>query len=194
MAGPSKQFDQHQALDKALQLFWKQGYESTSMQELVDVMGVNRASLYQTYGNKYDLYLASFNRYIDATLNTFNQALKTPGPALENAQTLFQNLVQHSLEGGLQGCFINNTAVELGAHDQELAQRIRDVWVKFEDVFAQMIQRAVDEGELKNDADVRQIAQLLNTNLQGLIIQTKTNISQEKLFDSIELIFRLIRE
>jgi len=192
MAGPNKQFDQQQALDKALELFWLKGYESTSMQELVDAMGVNRASMYQTYGNKYDLYIASLTRYIDGTMDMFNQALAEQGRGLDSLRDLFQNLVLSSLQGNMHGCFINNTAVELGAHDQKLAKVIRDVWVQFEDVFDQIIQRAVDNGELNSDVDTRKIAQLLNTNLQGLMLQSKTDISKEKLFASIDLIFQLI--
>lgn len=193
MAGPNKQFDQDQALDKALQLFWMKGYESTSMQELVDVMGVNRASMYQTYGNKYDLYVASMDRYIDSAIDLFNEVLEQPGPALENLHTLFQNMVLSSLQGGFHGCFINNTAVELSVHDPKLAKKIRDVWVQFEDVFAKMAQRAIGDGELRAGIDSHTTAQLLNITLQGLMIQSKTNISKEKLFDSIDLVFRLIR-
>lgn len=192
MAGPNKQFDQDQALDLALQLFWKKGYESTSMQELVSVMRVNRASLYQTYGNKYDLYLASMSRYVEATFVAMNQVRDETGPALQSLQALFQRLVMQSLKGDLHGCFINNTAVELGAHDQELAKRIRDVWGQFEDVFAQMIQRAVDNGEMATDVDVRKIARLLNTNLQGLLVQSKVNSSKKSLFENIEFIFALV--
>jgi len=194
MAGPTKQFDQDQALSKALQLFWMKGYEATSMQELVEAMGVNRASLYQTYGNKYDLYVASMDRYIDTSIGLFNQTLENPGPALGGLKALFQNLVLNSLQGGMHGCFINNTAVELGVHDPALAKKIRDVWNQFEDVFTQMIQRAIDNGELKSDVDVKITAQLLNTQLQGLMVQSKTSISKKKLFDSIDLIFRLIHE
>lgn len=194
MAGPPKQFDQDQALSKALQLFWMKGYEATSMQELVEAMGINRASLYQTYGNKYDLYVASMDRYIDTSIELFRQTLENTGPALGSLQTLFQNLILNSLQSGMYGCFINNTAVELGVHDQALAKKIRDVWDQFEDVFTQIIQRAIDNGELKPDIDVQLTAQLLNTHLQGLIVQSKTSISKKKLFDSIDLIFRLIHE
>ncbi len=194
MAGPTKQFDQDQTLDIALQLFWMKGYESTSMQELVNAMGINRASLYQTYGNKYDLYVASMDRYIDSTLDLFKQALKQPGPALEILRTLFQNIVLSSQQEGFHGCFINNTAVELGVHDQELAKKIRGVWQQFEDMFTEMIQRAVDHDELKSDIDVHITAQLLNTHLQGLMVQSKTKISEKKLFDNIELVFRLIHQ
>lgn len=162
------------------------------MQDLVSAMHVNRASLYQTYGNKYDLYLASLHRYVEATLVMLNQVLDENGPALGSLQALFQRLVRQSLKGGLHGCFINNTAVELGAHDQALAKQIRDVWGRFEDVFAVMVQRAVDNGEMSADADARKIARLLNTNLQGLLVQTKINSSKKNLFESIELIFGLL--
>ena len=194
MAGPTKQFDQDQALGKALQLFWMKGYEATSMQELVDAMGVNRASLYQTYGNKYDLYVASMDRYIDTSVDLFKQTLENPGPALDSLQALFQNLILNSLQSGMHGCFINNTAVELGVHDEALAKKIRDAWAQFEGVFSRMIQRAIDNGEFKADIDVQVTAQLLNTHLQGLMVQSKTSISKTKLFDSIDLIFRLIHE
>ncbi|VAW96935.1 hypothetical protein MNBD_GAMMA21-2937, partial [hydrothermal vent metagenome] len=145
-------------------------------------------------GNKYDLYVASMDRYIDTSIELFRQTLENTGPALGSLQTLFQNLILNSLQSGMYGCFINNTAVELGVHDQALAKKIRDVWDQFEDVFTQIIQRAIDNGELKPDIDVQLTAQLLNTHLQGLIVQSKTSISKKKLFDSIDLIFRLIHE
>jgi len=134
------------------------------------------------------------DRYIDTSIGLFNQTLENPGPALGGLKALFQNLVLNSLQGGMHGCFINNTAVELGVHDPALAKKIRDVWNQFEDVFTQMIQRAIDNGELKSDVDVKITAQLLNTQLQGLMVQSKTSISKKKLFDSIDLIFRLIHE
>ena len=63
MARP-KEFDRTQALDKAMHLFWQQGYEATSMQDLCNHMGINRGSLYDTYGNKHSLFLEGIQRYI----------------------------------------------------------------------------------------------------------------------------------
>ena len=193
MVGPNKQFDQDEALNKALQLFWENGYEATSMQELVDAMGINRASMYQTYGNKHALYVASIDRYIENSVAIFKQTLADPGSPLENLRGLFQLFIVGSLEGEMRGCFLNNTAIELGPHDATMAKKVRDAWVEFENVFAALIRRAIDMNEIKPDADVRQLAQLLNINLQGLLAQTKTNTAKEKLFDSVNTLIALLR-
>jgi len=193
MVGPTKQFDQDEVLGKALHLFWEKGYEAASMQELVNAMGINRASMYQTYGNKYELYVASIDRYIENSVAMLKQTLDDPGSTLENLRGLFQLLVMGSLDGEMQGCFLNNTAIELGPHDATMAEKVRDAWVQFEDVFAVMMQRAIDAKEIKADADPRLLAQLLNINLQGLIAQTKANTSKEKLFDSINVLIGLLR-
>lgn len=193
MVGPSKQFDQEEALTKALQLFWEKGYEASSMQDLVNTMGINRASMYQTYGNKYELYVASIDRYIENSVAMLNQTLEDPGSPLENLRGLFQLLIMGSLDGEMQGCFLNNTAIEFGPHDATMAKKVRDAWIEFENVFAALIQRAIDMNEIKADAEVHLLAQLLNINLQGLMAQTKASTSKEKLFDSINVLIALLR-
>ena len=192
MVGPTKQFDQDEALGKALQLFWEKGYEAASMQDLVNAMGINRASMYQTYGNKYELYVASVDRYIENSVAMLEQTLEDPGSPLENLRTLFQLLIMGSLDGQMHGCFLNNTAIELGPHDATMAEKIRDAWGQFENIFATMVQRAIDAKEIKADANPRLLAQLLNTNLQGLIAQTKANAPKEKLLDNINVLIGLL--
>lgn len=192
MAGPAKQFDKDEALGRALHLFWTQGYEATSMQDLVDAMGINRASMYQTYGNKHQLFLASIQRYMDGSLANLQQLQQAPGSALTNLRGFFEDVV--CTDNQRQGCLINNTAVELGPHDAELAARIRAVWGKFEDVFAAMLHRAIDDGEIKADSDERQLAQLLNVNLQGLLVKSKANTPQDDLLDCVRALFDLIKK
>ena len=194
MVGPNKQFDHDETLNKALRLFWEQGYEATSMQALVDAMGINRASMYQTFGNKHELFVASIERYMEGTLSSLTQLLEKPGSALANLQDFFEEVVGQSVQGKMQGCFINNTAVELGPHDAKLAEKIRQVWEKFENVFATLLQRAINEDEIKSDCDAHQLAQLLNINLQGLMVKSKANTSKKELLDGIHSLFKLIQQ
>ncbi len=175
MAGPNKQFDRDDTLDKALQLFWEQGYEATSMQDLVNTMGINRASLYQTYGNKQELYRASLERYAAQILAHVTGFLDKPGTPLSKLRDLFVHVIEQSLEGKMQGCFINNTAVELGPHDAKLAEKIRDIWMQFEDLFATRLQQASEQLQLAGDTDPHRLAQVLNINLQGLMVKTTAN-------------------
>jgi TetR/AcrR family transcriptional repressor of nem operon len=194
MAGPNKQFDRDEALDKAVQLFWEQGYEATSMQDLVNAMGINRASLYQTYGNKQELYLASLERYAAQILAHLTGLLDKPGTPLTNLRDLFVHIIEQSLEGKMQGCLINNTAVELGPHDAKLAEIIRDIWVQFEDLFATRLQQAIEQQQLAADADPHQLAQVLNINLQGLVVKTKANSNKAELIGAVDALFDLIQK
>lgn len=194
MVGPNKQFDQDEALGKALHLFWEKGYEAASMQDLVNAMGINRASMYQTFGNKQALYEASIDRYIENSIAMLNETLNDPGSPLENLRGLFQLLVSGSLESNLSGCFLNNTAIELGPHDEAMAAKVRAAWVDFEDVLAKMVNKAIDAEEINSDANPQQLAHLLNINLQGMIAQTKANTPKEKLFDSINALIELLRK
>jgi TetR/AcrR family transcriptional repressor of nem operon len=194
MVGPNKQFDRNEALDKALQLFWEQGYEATSMQDLVNAMGINRASLYQTYGNKQALYMASIERYAAQILASLTRLLDRPGTPMANLRDMFTQIIEQSLEGRMQGCFINNTAVELGPHDAKLAEKVREIWVQFEDIFATQLQHAIEQHQLAADADPHQLAQLLNINLQGLVVKTKANSNRAELIGAIDTLFDLIQK
>ena len=194
MAGPSKQFDREDALDKAVQLFWEKGYEATSMQDLVDAMGINRASMYQTYGNKHALYQAGLERYAERILAHVTELLDKPGTPLNNLRDFFVHVIEQSLEGKMQGCFINNSAVELGPHDAGLAQRIRDIWSQFEDLFATRLAQAVEQRELPSDSDTRELARVMNINLQGLMVKTKANSDKAELINAVNAFFELIQK
>ena len=164
------------------------------MQDLVNAMGINRASLYQTYGNKQALYLASLERYAAQILNHITGLLDKPGTPLTNLRDLFMHIIEQSLEGNMQGCLINNTAVELGPHDAKLAEKIRDIWVQFEDLFATRLQQAVDQRELPADTDPHQLARVLNTHLQGVMVKTKTDSGKTELVSTVDALFDLIHK
>lgn len=194
MAGPNKQFDHDNVLDKALTLFWEKGFEATSMQQLVDAMGINRASIYQTYGNKNKLFEASIIRYIENTLNYMRSLLELDDSPLTNLQNAFKGFIKQSLDGQLQGCLINNTAIELGPHDLTMAEKIRQVWVQFEKIFSDLLLKSIDRNELNKKTDVTQMASLLNTTLQGLLVKTKAGTSKKDLFSDIDTLFDLVRQ
>jgi len=194
MVGPNKQFNQDEALNKALEVFWNKGFEATSMQDLVNQMGINRASLYQTYGNKYDLFIATLDRYIEINRQQIRETLEASGSPLDNLYKLFLHFIGQGVKTQQSGCFINNTAVELGPHDQQVAEKIRHFWQQLEQMIIDVLNRAIDKNELPEGTETRLLATLLNTNLQGLVIKSKTNTSQDELINSADLLFSLIRK
>lgn len=194
MAGPAKQFDQNDALKKALEVFWDKGYEATSMQDLVAHMGVNRASMYDTFGNKYELFKQSLDAYCQQSLVNIKQVLEAPGSPLQNILHYYQLL--GSSEGVVKhhGCFINNTAVELGPHKPEIADYIRHHWSEVEAVFKSTLDRAVEVGELKADTDTTALARLFNTLVQGLAVSSKVQASPEYLASVVRTVFTMIKD
>ena len=193
MAGPTKQFDQTLALGQALSVFWKQGFEATSMQDLVQHMGINRASMYQTYGNKHALFLAAIDRYIEASLMDLEQMLQAEGPQLTNLQSMFERIIEQSLQGQMAGCLINNSAVELGPHDEEVRDKVRQFWAQLEQIFQQHLQMAIDRKELKPSTNPQAVSSLLNSTFQGLVVKTKVAVSQQQLNEDITEFFSLIQ-
>jgi len=194
MVGPAKQFNEDDALKSALDVFWAQGFEATSMQDLVAAMGVNRASMYQTYGNKSELFSAAVEQYAAASLDMIKTALEAKGSPLDNLYQLFLSLLTHSAENNKSGCLMSNTAVELGPHDSVAAEKVRKFWSQFEIMFEDTFKRAVENNELSNNIDTTKLASLVNSTFQGLLIKTKVNIEQSKIINDIDMLFSLIKK
>ena len=114
----TKEFDPDTVLRAALDLFWERGYEATSMADLVEHLGIARASIYATFGNKHDLYLKALDRYGELVDPDLLRGLAQPGPVLPAVRALVERFAREASEdGGRRGCFIVNAAVEVAPHD-----------------------------------------------------------------------------
>src|SRR5581483_344492 len=93
----TKEFDPDAVLQRALELFWERGYEATSMADLVEHLGIARASIYATFGGKHDLYLQAFERYLQSRDGAVVERLSQPGPALPAVRALIEAYADESL-------------------------------------------------------------------------------------------------
>src|ERR1700733_563742 len=114
----TKDFDETQVLAKAIKLFWQKGYNGTSMQDLVDALGISRSSLYDTFGDKHQLYIKALESYEQAETAKRNKALDKSIPA----RTAIRQLLDYTLQDLIsdkqhKGCFLTNAAVENAALD-----------------------------------------------------------------------------
>ncbi|NUU19919.1 MAG: TetR/AcrR family transcriptional regulator [Streptomycetaceae bacterium] len=162
----TKEFDPDAVLQRALELFWRRGYEATSMADLVEHLGIARASIYATYGGKRDLYLKAFDRYLENGVD-FAGRLSQPGPVLPAIRALVEQFAEVSPDGP-PGCFAVNTAVELSTHDAEIARRVASNWDRIETALLTGLTRAQAQGEIPADKDPRALARFLLTVLQGM--------------------------
>src|SRR6478672_1527424 len=107
-----KEFDCAEVLEKAMEVFWARGYEAASIQDLVEHMGINRQSLYDTFGDKHTLYLQALDRYLEVEGRKIAELLEQPGSVKRNVRRLFETAIDRSL-ADRRGCFMNNAMSEL---------------------------------------------------------------------------------
>lgn len=146
----TKEFNIDDALMKAIELFWRRGYEATSLQNLVDYMGISRASLYATFGSKHDLFLKALRRYDqkfrEEMVADMLQSAASPRQAIIKT---FEAAITAVLEGGSRdGCLLINTALELSPHDSESEEIVKRAFVAMEGFFRLMIEQGQAEGEI----------------------------------------------
>ena len=101
-------FNRADVIEKAKEVFWKKGYEATSMQDLVDAMGLNRSSIYNSFGGKMELYRESIRTYQKET-NAYLRDALVAGDPMEALESLFENAIQSIvLDKDNKGCFNMN--------------------------------------------------------------------------------------
>ena len=165
----TKAFDPDEVLTRARDLFWRRGYEGTSMADLVEHLGIGRASIYATFGGKHDLYVAALDRYTDTLEPDPVEILSQPGPALPAVRRLVRRFGEASLtDQQHKGCMIVNAAVELMPTDPVVARRVQASWDRLETALTSALTRAKAQGELGPDKDPRALGRLLFVVLQGL--------------------------
>ncbi|MGB0670968.1 MAG: TetR/AcrR family transcriptional regulator [Rhodospirillales bacterium] len=155
----AREFDVDDALDKALAVFWRKGFRGTSVQDLVDAMGIQRGSLYGTFGDKENLFQSAFDLYVDRR----QKALDATREPVEAIQNWFNMLISSALDDpDRKGCFIVNSAFELEAHDEAFRKRLKQTLDGSEVFFRDRIREAQAQGAIPGHLDpVRQAKALL---------------------------------
>ena len=172
----TKEFDPGDALRAAMELFWLRGYEATSMQDLVDHLGIGRASIYATFGNKRELYAAAVRRYSEEMGARNVEQLAAPGSALAAVCATVRSFAANGLsDPDRKGCLVTNTLVECLPADRELGLIAEGSVASLETAIALTLTRARAEGELSADADPRALAAFLVTFLQGVRVLGKSS-------------------
>lgn len=138
-----KSFDEAEAVQKAMMLFWEKGYEATSITELIETTGVNRGSLYNAFGGKHELFVQSLLKY-DAEIRRATLAeLEAMDSPVEAIRVLFNAIVQEAVaDSEKKGCFLVNTALELYSHDDNTLAIVTKGLEDFEAFFRRCLEVA----------------------------------------------------
>ena len=190
----TKEFEPEAALDHAMELFWCNGYEATSMRDLLGGMGIGRGSFYDTYGDKRSIFLAALDRFERTRTAWVPEALEDGDSPLEAIRYVFERTVD-SLVGfePRRGCLLANSAVELAPQDPEVADRISRYVRRTEDAFERALMRARAAGELPEHKDPKALARFLVNNLQGLRVVARAGATRESLEDTVGVVLEALR-
>jgi len=183
----TKAFDETEALKKAMEAFWKKGYHATSMQDLVNAMGINRASLYDTFGGKQQLFERSFELYRATNTAGLTRFLQSQQSVKEGFRKLFEMAIEESIsDTDKKGCFVVNTTTELMPGDDQLQQVLQANKAAFEQVFYEFLQKGIETGEIAKDKNLKGIASMIFTLYNGIKVVAKIPGKREELMASVE--------
>ena len=172
MAGV-KQFNQEEVLNKAMQVFWRQGYEGTSIQDLTKATGLGRGSLYGAFGDKEGLFLAVLDHYADQIQAQIAQSLKNDDPR-EGITNLFQAIVERMVEGNCPpGCLNTNTVLESPAGSERIQRKIAERLGKMESDIYELLLKAQTERSLPLGTDIRALSRFFLAVTQGMTVLNK---------------------
>lgn len=167
MARP-KAFDPDTAIDLAVQAFWSNGYEKTSLPKLMRETGVARQSLYDTFGDKRALYLKALERYRDTNHAMLRRSMRSGQPVLPSIAKILHGIATEDSASLKRGCLLLTANLERSADDQELQQFLHDNQVAVVKIFQEAFEHAQDTGEITNSADCAALARFLVSTIQGM--------------------------
>jgi len=189
MAGV-KQFDRSEVLERAMAQFWKRGYEATSIQDLVEATGINRGSIYGTFGDKKGLFLAVLDYYGEKVGKPLMAELSDPDPRRAIVR-MFDSIIRRTSDPRFpRGCLTTNTSLECPEAGDEITRKIAEVLGRQETAIYRVLQRAQADGTLASNADARALARFFTGVAQGLNVVNKAVADPEVLRDITKVAMR----
>jgi len=190
-----REFETEKVLDDVMREFWERGYRATSVDDLVRATGVKPGSLYGAFpGGKRALFIGSLDRYSKLVVPQKLRDLDEPGASIAAARGYFDGLIEDLLSAeGRQGCLLVNSAVELAAHDDQVAAVVRGHLARLERCFTAALRTAIRRKEVPRRIDPVGAARMLVATSQGLMVVGKANPDEEVLRAIVDNAFSGLR-
>jgi AcrR family transcriptional regulator len=179
--GRPRGFDPEMALQQALDVFWRQGYEGASLTDLTEAMGINRPSLYAAFGNKEQLFRLALERYLSGPANCFGEALKE-ATARRVVERLLGDLVEQLGDPKRpKGCLVVQGALSCGAEAEPIREMLAEHRAEGRRTLRRRFQKAIDAGELPDGTSAGDLAGYFMSVIHGLAVQAASGMSRKEL-------------
>jgi TetR/AcrR family transcriptional repressor of nem operon len=189
-----KQFDPDTAAQEAMEAFWEHGYAATSVSELLSEMGLNRGSLYGTFGDKKQLFMAALEKYQDQNVAMIREVLERPGQTARQAvANLLEVAVQRCTGAGAErGCLAAKAAMEFAPHDADVAAWLKRFHRRNVDSLTATIARGQEQGEISRRVDARAAARFVLNGIAGLRLLGTMGPSSGEVQDVVKLMMNVL--
>jgi|SRR5882757_5678168 len=188
--GRPREFDIDQSLDRAVQVFWRQGYEGTAISDLTEALGINRPSLYAAFGNKESLFRRALDRYAGRTARYVPESLEQP-----TARAVVEHLLRGAVgattgRGTPRGCLTVQSALVCSPDHDPVRRKLASWRRAGEAATRARLVRAREEGDLPTGADPADLARWITTVIQGIAVQAASGASRRQLHRVVEMTLR----
>ena len=176
----TKQFDRQEALDKAMNVFWEKGYNGASIQDLVEEMNINRSSMYDTFGEKHNLYKEALQAY-KSKYGINSRYLKNKSP-LEGIRLLIDDYVNSIVQDKHnKGCFILNSTAESSCHDGDVKAFLQTNLEEFGEMLVELLSNSQGAKEISSARSPEELSDFVIAALQGMRMMGRVTNDAEKL-------------
>lgn len=190
----TKEFDEIEILDKAVDLFWTKGYNATSANDLVKGLGLSRSSIYATFKDKRTLFIKSLDRYRRRNVDQMLSMVKQSDDILKTIAEVFKLVIAQDITAKIpKGCLMVNTGVELGPHDNEIAQIVNENAQNIEATFKIAIEKGQALGQIPKTHQAEALARFIHNNISGLRVAVKSTQEKEILDDIVNMCLSVLK-
>ncbi|MFA0963328.1 TetR/AcrR family transcriptional regulator [Roseivirga sp. BDSF3-8] len=171
-----KAFDREDILEKAMRLFWQKGFHGTSVQDLVDHLGINRSTMYASFGDKNQLFLDSLKYYRSRQKEVMKETIGKKASFRSFLDSFLKDTIEEILtDPDRKGCFIVNASVDRAAEDPQACSELQHNLREFTDTFSHLMNVAKEDKEIAPHTDTEKMAQFLYNTISGMRVLGRTN-------------------
>lgn len=192
MARP-KSFDPDTVLAKAMEVFWEQGFEAASISDLTEAMGINRFSLYDTFGDKHTLYLRALDWYLERMVAPHVEKIREID-SLDGLEAYFSMLIdyQHSCEPS-KCCMMHMAATSLATKDSAARDKVVQSRDLMQRAYRDVLQKIKAKGELRAGIDLNDAAWLIKVTQSGLVAFSSSPVPAEQAKNAFHMLIEQLR-
>ncbi len=193
MARP-KAFNEEEVLEKSMTLFWQKGYNATTIQDLVDATGINKPSIYNTYGDKENIFLKALDFYKVKSLAGFKNKLSDDKSVYESVRKLLNDIISDGhMDKSRKGCFYVNTILELIPGNEEIEKSLQSHKVNLESLFQSYFKNAIATKDLNSNLDPKELSKWLFGLIMGYRVTSKLENGPNILAKTVDLNLTILK-